>query len=176
MFPFLDSAVFKGRQFTTFQIICGLQVTVAMMALNNILGLWPSLTGFSAVLVIVPVATLLGSLGQRVRKRLITWTDARVHLISEMLSSTQPSLEYLSSYFMHHEPITCVASICMQNLHSMVAPIWHRPAHTFRSLHFTYRCEIRATQQYRYVKCHLSWVLWDTSLVFRKWGVVRLIL
>ena len=68
-----------------------MQVTVAIMAMNNILGLWPTLTGFSAVVVVAPVATILGTLAQRVRKTLITRTDVRVDLVTEMLSSALPS-------------------------------------------------------------------------------------
>lgn len=69
-------------------LVCDVQVAVSMVALKSIVGLIPTLCGLSSIVVVAPLATLLGILSKRVRKALIAKTDARVELITEVLSST----------------------------------------------------------------------------------------
>lgn len=65
-----------------------LQVTVAMVSMNSIIGFIPTMAGFSSIVLVVPISTIFGTIAERVRKRLISRTDARVDLMSEVLSST----------------------------------------------------------------------------------------
>ena len=58
-----------------------------MVALKSIIALVPTLCGLASIVVVAPLATLMGTMAQRVRKDIIAKTDARVQLVTEVLSS-----------------------------------------------------------------------------------------
>lgn len=63
------------------------QLVVAMIGLTSIVGLVPTLCGLGSIVVVAPLATLFGTMAQRVSKTLITKTDARIEIMTEVLSS-----------------------------------------------------------------------------------------
>lgn len=76
-----------GACTASIMLCCDMQLVVAMVALKSIVGLVPTLCGLASVVIVAPLGTVLGMLAQRVRKSLIAKTDARVQLITEVLSS-----------------------------------------------------------------------------------------
>lgn len=55
--------------------------------MRSMLGITPTLVGFSSVVLVVPICTIFGTFADRIRKGLITRTDARVEAMSEALTS-----------------------------------------------------------------------------------------
>lgn len=64
-----------------------MQLVVAMFGLTSIIGLIPTLCGLASIVVVAPLATLFGTMAQRVSKALIAKTDARIEILTEVLSS-----------------------------------------------------------------------------------------
>ena len=83
-----------------------------MLALKSIIGLVPMLCGLASIVVVAPLATLMGTMAQRVRKDIIAKTDARVQLVTEVLSSAPRPLSssllrcqsctYAPLHILHH--------------------------------------------------------------------------
>ena len=81
-----------------------MQVVVSMIALQQIVGMLPTLYGIAAVLATAPFAVLLGWLMQKVEEALRPKTDKRIDLVTEALDCTtlhipHPSSTLLSSMF-----------------------------------------------------------------------------
>jgi hypothetical protein len=87
-----------------------MQVTVAAVSMKAIVGLMPTLTAFSSIVLVVPIATIFGTAVDRVRKWLITRTDARVNLMSEIIASELIHLLNTSNRYKNHPSISVRAS------------------------------------------------------------------
>lgn len=71
-----------------------LQVFVIMYALHQIIGLVPALAGVLAMLLVAPFNMLLGSLEHKYRLQLITKTDARVKVMTEVINGTRTCIPF----------------------------------------------------------------------------------
>jgi hypothetical protein len=95
-----------------------MQVTVATVSMKAIVGLMPTLTAFSSIVLVVPIATIFGAAVDRVRKRLITRTDARVNLMSEIIASELIHLLNTSNRYKNHPS----SSFCASAKYAFVSP------------------------------------------------------
>ena len=57
-----------------------------MFLLHRVIGVWPALAGLAATIVLVPLTGVVGKVVHRLRTDAIGKTDARVQLISEIIS------------------------------------------------------------------------------------------
>jgi hypothetical protein len=76
------------------------QVFVIMYALSKIVGLLPALAGVAAMVLVAPLNMLLGSLVHKYRLVLISKTDARVKIMTEVINGA------------------LTLSTCTQNMHA----------------------------------------------------------
>jgi len=63
-----------------------MQIIVTMMLLIRVMKPWPALTGLGITIALIPINTVLGRALGKVRKELLTKTDARVKLCTEVIT------------------------------------------------------------------------------------------
>lgn len=93
------------------EIAGAVQVCVIMFLLHRVIGVLPALAGLGATIVVVPLTGVVGHVALKLRTDVITKTDARVKLISEIINGA-PLLAAVRSMHVRYSAVLYFAARC----------------------------------------------------------------
>ena len=105
------------------------KVAVIMYALHQIIGLVPALAGVLAMVLVAPLNMMLGALVHKYRLDVISKTDARVKIMTEVINGTPPRIH-----------------ACMPECNHAVLLEYHPGGHVIHSV--AVRCSGRGTSSF----------------------------